>query len=479
MSTPLTSQDLFPFEGELEVQLSADQMSVSLTYFPSAESQEADTDKHEFNKETIVRFLESRGITFGILDDVISQFAANPASFAQKEFMVAEGRAAVAGDDSYLEMLCYSSNQSKPKVKRDGSVDFYSMTNIANVAKGQILGKKIPSTEGRDGMTVRGEILSAKAGKDLPLKAGKNVVIDRESQALYAALDGQVSITNVINVFPVFEVNGDLDLSVGNIDFVGNVVIRGSVPSGFKIVAKGDVRITGGVEGAEIISDGSIHIQSGITGQHKGLVKAGLDIQTGFIVNGTVQAEGNVLVSQSIMHSHVMAGEQVECKGDKGLIVGGHIQAGKAVICHTIGNSMTTSTTVEVGSQPKALNRKREIEKEFTEIRDTLDKTAKAEAVLHQIASKLGQLPADKQQMLIKLTNTKLENENRWRDLKEEMAELEQELQNSEQCKIVASKTLYAGTKIILGKYMKYIKDTQTRIEYVLENSLIVGKPLI
>ena len=46
---------------------------------------------------------------------------------------------------------------------------------------------------------------------------------------MYAAIDGLVTKTDKdkLNVFPVYEVNGDVDYNIGNIDFVGTVVIRG------------------------------------------------------------------------------------------------------------------------------------------------------------------------------------------------------------------------------------------------------------
>ena len=76
-----------------------------------------------------------------------------------------------------------------------------------------------------------------------------------------------------INVFPVYEVNGDVDYNTGNIDFVGTIVIRGNVRSGFKVKADGDIRIIGSVEGAELEAAGSIEISAGIIGQNKGLLK--------------------------------------------------------------------------------------------------------------------------------------------------------------------------------------------------------------
>src|SRR5690606_12910229 len=135
--------------------------------------------------------------------------------------------------------------------------------------------------------------------KEAYFKPGKNVVLDEERTRLYAVTDGMVTFTDneKVNVFPVYEVNGDVDYRSGNIDFVGNVVVRGNVISGFRVKAEGDVRITGSVEGAEIIAAGSIDIAEGIVAHNKGFVKAGKTIKCSFIQDANVEAAEDLIVN--------------------------------------------------------------------------------------------------------------------------------------------------------------------------------------
>src|SRR5690606_32795771 len=114
--------------------------------------------------------------------------------------------------------------------REDGKVDFKEVTNLNNIKKGQLIAERVPAGTGTDGRAVTGDPIPAKKGKEARLKAGKNVVVDQEQMKIYAAIDGLVTITerDKINVFPVYEVNGDVDYAIGNIDFVGNVVIRGN-----------------------------------------------------------------------------------------------------------------------------------------------------------------------------------------------------------------------------------------------------------
>src|SRR5690606_11485656 len=110
-----------------------------------------------------------------------------------------------------------------------------------------------------------------------------------------------------INVFPVYEVNGDVDYKVGNIDFNGTVVVRGSVLPGFRIRSNGDIRIIGTVEGAFLEAGGSIEVTEGVVGQNKGKLYAGRNVKCSFVQDAMITAGEDVLVAQSIMHSHIKA----------------------------------------------------------------------------------------------------------------------------------------------------------------------------
>src|SRR5690606_13235248 len=116
------------------------------------------------------------------------------------------------------------------------------VVRLANVKAGQMIAERVPPEPGVPGIDVTGEPIPPKEGKEVWIKPGKNVVLSPEKTALYAAIDGLVSQSEDerINVFPVYEVNGDVDYRVGNIDFVGTVVIRGNVLTGFRVRTAGD-----------------------------------------------------------------------------------------------------------------------------------------------------------------------------------------------------------------------------------------------
>src|SRR5699024_1851320 len=108
---------------------------------------------------------------------------------------------------------------------------------------------------------------------------------------------------NILHVHNVYEVHEDISLKVGNIDFLGNVVIRGDVPTGFTVKATGDVKVFGIVEAATIEVGGSIYISEGMAGLKTGTLIAKEDVYIGYINQGNVEAQNNIYVDNSILHS--------------------------------------------------------------------------------------------------------------------------------------------------------------------------------
>jgi len=416
--------------------------------------------------------LRQRNIVYGVDTAQLAIIASDPKPYLYTRTVIARGTKPSDGRNGNIRYLFdIGASAKKPQELEDGSVNFKELLTLNNVKKDQLIGQRFLATEGTPGKAVTGEMLMPIPGKEARFKIGKNVYTDPEEMALYAHIDGMVSKTEreKVNVFPVFEVNGDVDYSVGNIDFVGTVVIRGSIFPGFKIRAAGDIRVTGSVEAAELEADGSIDISAGVLGQNKAKLKAGLDIKSAFIQDAYVEAGNNVLVSQSIMHSTVRARNTVTCRGAKGLIVGGTIQAGDRVICRTIGNSMSTATTIEVGVVPELRNELLQLRTQLKTVLENLDKTNKALALLDQLAM-TGQLTMDKVAMRTKLGQTKSQAFAEQTELRERILELERTLEDSENAKVNVLSVVYGGVKIVIGRYTKYVKDPLSHCTFQLSD---------
>ncbi|MDQ0048081.1 uncharacterized protein (DUF342 family) [Paenibacillus polymyxa] len=419
--------------------------------------------------EELERFLSNQKISYGLITDAIRVFAASPEDHFFGKLLIAQGKQPIHGTDGKINLadIVTGEDAHKPLETVDGRVDYKELTRLRNVKRGQLIAERVDPLPGVPGIAVTGEEIPFLPGKEARFKVGKNVVIHPEGVAMYAAIDGLVTTTEKgkLNVFPVYEVNGDVDYSVGNIDFVGTVVIRGNVLTGFRVRAAGDIRVIGGVEGAEIVAEGSVEITGGIIGYHKGFVKAAQNVKCSFIQDGNVIAGGDVLVSQSIMHSQIKASNNVICEGTKGLIVGGSVQAGKKVVARTVGNTMSTATNIEVGVLPELRDELTELRARLKQQTGSQDKTNKALTILDQLAA-AGQLAPERMAMRIKLTSTKKSNEQELLETKSRMLEIERTLEDTSRARVEVKNVIYGGSKIVIGRYTKFIKDSVERMAF-------------
>jgi uncharacterized protein (DUF342 family) len=459
------SERVMPVDSYVTISLSDDKLTAYLQFSNLDENFTVELSQLE-------ELLIAQNVVHGVDRSKLAEIAANPRAFLYSKTVIASGDKPVDGQNGYIKYLFdLDNNQKRPLELEDGTVNYKEVTTLHNVKKGQLIGQRIAPTEGRDGRTVTGEPLLAKPGKEARFKLGKNVVTDPDQTALYAAIDGMITKTerDKINVFPIFEVNGDVDFHVGNVDFIGSVVIRGSVQPGFRIKAAGDIRITGGVEAAELEAGGSIEISNGILGHNKAKIKAGRHLKSSFIQDALVEAGEDVLVAQSIMHSTIRAGRNVICNGPKGLIVGGIVQAGEKVTSRTIGNSMSTVTVIEVGVLPELRNELIQLRTQLKTHMENMDKTEKALAILDQLAA-AGQLNQEKLAMRIKLNNTKKQGIEEESAMKERILEIEKSLEDSEKARVEVVATVYGGTKVVIGRYTKFVKDPLSRVVFLLSN---------
>lgn len=459
------SEQTVPIGHYVNVAVSIDKLQAEVSFSDCDETFSCSLSQLE-------ELLKSHHVVYGIKPEVLMRIAANPKAFLLEKTLAAAGLPPVDGKDGYVEyMYDLKSSDKRPLQQEDGRVNFKEVTAINNVLKGQMIAKRIPPTESTPGRAVTGEALFGRAGKEARFKLGKNVVTDPEQNAIYAAIDGVVVKTeqDKINVFPVYEVNGDVDFNIGNIDFVGTVVIRGNVQPGFRVKASGDIRVTGCVEAAELEAGGSIEISAGILGQNKGYVRAAKNVKSSFIQDGIVEAGEEIVVTQSIMHSTIRAGKNVSCQGTKGLIVGGMVQAGEKVTARTVGNTMSTNTVIEVGVLPELRNELIQLKGQMRSHAENLDKTQKALTLLDQLAA-LGQLSPDKLAMRIKLNHTKNQTADELALMKERVLEIEKSLEDTDKAKVMIGGVVYGGTKIVIGRYTRFVKESASRICFRMED---------
>ncbi|MCR5347249.1 MAG: FapA family protein [Fretibacterium sp.] len=420
----------------------------------------------------ILRALKEKAVVYGINRDVIREMLESRR--CEEYVEVAKGLDPVEGKDAYIE---YYINPDKPfEVSGDEKVDYWSRSMLVTVHPGQEVAVKHPAEAGKNGMSVIGTLVKAPTVKNVEFAFGEGLARSKENPLLLiSTADGQLkNQKGKLVVLPELDVPGDVDFGIGSIDFTGAVAIRGSVRSGFHVIAQGNIDVRGMVEGADIDSQDSVTIHGGVRAMGKGYVQASGDVSVNFVDQATIRSGGNIIVKNAILHSQLYARKSVIVlgSGKKSQIAGGRIEAGLEVSCHVLGSEMGTKTEVVVGLPPEQIEKRRILQNEIKRCEENLEKIDPNLTLLKKMEAG-GQIDDQKRAMLMNLTKMKFQLQAALESMNIELKDLEFQLGSLRDRGIVRVKEVcYSGVTISIRgifyhvegecKYTSFIVDEPT-----------------
>ncbi len=422
--------------------------------------------------------LEAKGVIYGVDNDALTHLVEG--KIADQWIDVAKGSSPMDGKDSEVEYKVEFGSAKPLDQGKEGKIDMKELSTITIVRKGQLLATRIPFTEAHDGISVQGKTIKAKNGKDRKLPAGQGTVASEDETELYADQDGHLVIRGgLLDVLPVYVVPGDVDYSVGNINFIGSVEVKGAVRDGFEIKTTGNVNIGGVIEGAVIETDGDLEIKVGISAGNKGLLKIGGSMTAGYVDKANLVIGENIQVKDAIMHSDVSAGKSIAVgvNRGKGQIVGGKTQAGISVQCITLGSQMGTKTEVHVGVSPQLANRKAELTALMAENQEKLGQIDTNIGFLKKL-EKAGKLDIDKRTILLKLTKGSFQIQSLLGQWKKELEELEAKVERSRaDAKVRVKEWCYPGVSVSMRGCTYLVREEMRFVSFSYQDGEIKVLP--
>lgn len=334
-------------------------------------------DGSDVSSEQIRLKIEEMNVRYGVKDEVINKIAENKIYF--KIIEIAKGKEAVNGKDGSVKNL-YSKTRNKINIKEDvqGNVNYKELNMIQSIHKGDVICQITPPTLSVNGVSVTGEPIKGKDGKPPHIPAGKNTVLSEDKTKLLADIDGEVVYEgNKFNVKNLLTINHDVDNSIGNIDFTGDILIKGDVREGYSVKAEGDVTIFGTVEGATVIAGGDLTIERGMTGGNKGVIETQGILKCRYLENCRVYAKGGIEAEQ-IMYSALSTDDSIIIKGRKGSVTGGKLIAGRSIEAVSIGTPLNGNLRTEIvlGAVPELIMEEKRIQTHLDDIQDNIFKMA-------------------------------------------------------------------------------------------------------
>lgn len=420
-------------DSVLKVEVSPDKLEARLIAKGSCEN---------FDAPLVKRYLNEFGICEGIIEESLEKVQ----SLNKGEgLVVARGRAAEKTIQHRIDFFFPDSGEIRLEEQTDGSIDFREIGKFNNFEEGAILAMMTPGEEGRAGIDVFGkEVLPEKLAK-ARIPAGKLVgVTDDGLQAIAKASGHVCKIDGKITVLPKIQVPGDIDYSVGNIRFLGDVDVAGSVLAGFEVEAGGNLNIRGNVENAVINAGKDLTINGVVFGRGDCKIHAGGNAAFLEIDSARVDVMGGLKVKNAIRHSIVRVGASIEILSPNGVIVGGEIYALEKVKTANLGSNMGTLTKVTVGTNPFVHKQIADIERKLNALHAKMTQVKSHISTVQRKLGKEGTPPALKE-LFGKLQAAQVALEKEIKSNEAQSNELRQKLVALGSASVEISGTLFSG----------------------------------
>ena len=459
----LTEAIVSPQDEYVKIVISQDRMLATGRFYPPSNKGKC------LFKEDIVSSLVQVGVKYGVDEAAIQQFILDKNYCT--DIILAKATPAVQGHDATITYHFNVDLTLKPKTNEDGTVDFHQLDLISHCKKDDLLATLIPVDNGKPGIDVCGNVLRPSKVNNKVLRYGNKVHLSPDGLRLYAEVDGHVSLTDGrVFVSDTYEIPADVDNSTGDVEYEGNVVIKGNVITGFSVRAKGNIEVNGVVEGAYIEAGGQIILKRGMQGMNRGILKANGNIVTKFIENAEVIA-GGYITTESILHSKVSAKGDIIVGGKRGFVTGGEIRSGTMISVKTAGSHMGTSTLLEVGLDPHSVDEFREIEKKIVNMQSEKDKIAQALTLFRKKLSMGAQIPPEKQQYLQQITKSNIILETELKELRKRYEELKVDMVAQSSGVIKVQDIIYPGTKLVISNVIYYVREEIHHSKFVRDRA--------
>ncbi len=331
-------------DGCVEVTIAADGMSARAHLDPPTGVRSA------VDEDSVLAQLRERGVTTGIdrrsVRDAVRRCTVERT--VVRDALVARGVRPVDEVPPGLAIESGLLERPAPDATGDASsVDFRALTTLVTVRAGTVLAHATPGRHGVMGATVSGEAVPYGRLPDVSPRPGSNT--RREGDTVVAASDGLFRTdAGFFWIDEVLVVPGDVDFSVGNIDFPGDVVIHGVIRDGFRVRAGRSLHCSKSIDASEVSTGGDLVTAQGIIGRRQAVIRSGGGITARFIENCVVEAAGSIRVQTGIMNSSLHTLGRLEM-GDRGVIVGSIVHARDGVMTAQIGSSRSPRAEIRCG----------------------------------------------------------------------------------------------------------------------------------
>ncbi len=421
--------------------------------------------------DKVMKALSDKNVSYGILEEDIKE-AVEQRKY-DENICAARWDAPEDGIDGKITYYYKTDQCIAPVENEHGVVDYKNLGLVRNITAGTPIAEISLPTEGKPGKDIMGMVVHQKLGVPANIKVGNGTSLINDGKQLIASVDGNLVYKN--GSFCVDEtllVNGDVDVSTGNIDFIGCVTIRGSVFEGFRVTSKKDISILGSVNGAELSADGNISVKIGIINSKVNCLGS---VKLGFCENSKVRCDGNI-ESASFVGGEIFAGGDLIASG-KGVIMGGKYTALNNVEASVIGSDKYVKTEITLGNNAVLMEEREMLDKQIKEMDDKADQLGKILTTLAEIA-KAGKLSPEREQLKVEAVRSRLKIQSEIKKSKLRISEIDEALELTQNLSVSIKRMIYPGVLLRINSCTLAVKSVENRCRATVDKGDITFKPL-
>jgi len=343
-------------DSSVEAEVAPDAMSAKLTL--SAEEGLGTP----LTVEAAIAALSAKGAVQGLEAYAIAEAVADArAGKPVLKRVVARGRPARPGGSAKVTWIAQKATGALYAVGAGGRADFRERDTMTRVSAGDpVLKVEKAGDLGEDGVDVLGRPIPSAASSSGDAVPEHDETIREEkaedgSVIYVAAASGELVVEGLfgsggrMSIRERLDVAGDVGPETGNIKFPGIVVVKGSLRSGYTLVAGGDVSVGGAVEAALLSSDGAIRVAEGVKGAKRGTLRARKGFDAAFAEQALVLAVEDVRLKSGCVLCSVKTNGKLILSGEKGALIGGLCKARKGIDVAVLGSENYAKTEVSFG----------------------------------------------------------------------------------------------------------------------------------
>lgn len=401
----------------------------------------------EVTEAMVLNEIKRAGIVHGVDESMYKTVVKN--RMYGRPTTIAKCTAPKNGENGYITFRFDKDHKLKPHQNEFGVADFRELDAIVPIHKRDVIADIVLPGPGTPGTDIFGREIAPQPGIPAKVSLGKNTLVTTDGLQVVAACDGHIVFGNgSFQVEEAVTIKTDLDISVGNINFFGDVHIKGNVMEGFAVNAGRNVKIDGSVFGGEVTAGGNVTIVGGCINS-KLTCDGNADI--GFCENSELFVRGDIS-SKQFAFCNVFCYGAVTAKGPTGVIAGGKVTSMHDVNAGIIGSVKYTSTEVYIGDGSVLYARRREAEANLKESARIFATAVKNLAFLKQRKFMQGGALTDAQQKQFRTeTQSKLFHSMRINELQTLIDQLDEDIKNKDSLRANVTGKIYPGSKFIVN----------------------------